>query len=117
MSTPLSKKLRGRTKGVESRMPGKNRDDVARYRDLYWGLYQAQLALDAQAACPQGHSFSDGFIQEGGRVVEIMVNVHIEPDGKVICRLCRNKRAMHYRQQIAEGKIRAVMTQREVITR
>lgn len=99
-------------------MPGKNREDVARYRDLYWGLYQAQLALDALAACPNGHSFSDGYITgDEGEIIEIFVNVHIEPDGKVICRLCRNKRAMHYRQEIAEGKIRAVMTQREVITR
>lgn len=92
-------------------MRGKNREDVERYRDLYWGLYQAQLALDAQAACPQGHSFSDGFYTDDeGKVEGIMVNVHIDPDGRVVCRLCRNERALYYRQQIAEGKIRPVMT-------
>ncbi len=92
-------------------MPGMNREDVAQYRDLYWAMYQAQIALDAKAACPNGHPFSDGYITDDeGKVVEIHVNVHIDPDGRVVCRLCRNKRAMHYRQQIADGKIRGVMT-------
>ena len=102
-------------------MRGRNRDDVARYKELYFNLYQAQLTLDAQAACPNGHRFSDGFVQDGGqggdrvggRVVEINVSVHIEPDGRVVCRLCRNKRAAHYRQQVAEGKVSTTMTRDE----
>lgn len=94
-------------------MRGRNREDVARYRDLFWNLYQAQITLEAQTACPSGHRFSDGFNTEGGRIVEIMVNVHIDPDGRVVCRLCRNKRAAHYRQQVAEGKVKTTMTRDE----
>ena len=84
-------------------MPGRNREDVARYEALHKSLYQAQLTLDAQTSCPQSHPFSDGFDSEDGQVVKVKVNVHIDPDGRVVCRLCNNARGLHYRQQIAEG--------------
>lgn len=98
-------------------MRGKNREDVARYAALHWSLYQAQVALydtqlelDKQSDCPNNHSFRAGFkTDEEGRIVGIETNLHIDPDGRVVCRLCRNERGLAYRQQIADGKIRGVM--------
>ncbi len=84
-------------------MPGRNREDIARYEALHKSLYQAQLTLDAQSACPQGHPFSDGFDSEDGQVVEVKVNTLIARDGQVVCILCESRQATYYRQQIAEG--------------
>ncbi len=84
-------------------MPGRNREDVERYEALHKSLYQAQLTLDAQSACPQGHPFSDGFNSEDGQVVEVKVNILIGQDGQVVCVLCESKQAIYHRQQIAEG--------------
>ncbi len=79
-------------------MPGRNREDVARYEALHKSLYQAQLDLEAQTSCPQGHPFTSGFISEDGQVAEVKTNIHIEPSGRVVCRLCRNGRVDNHRK-------------------
>jgi hypothetical protein len=76
-----------------------NRTDVTRYEALHWSLYQAQVGLDAQSACPQGHPFTDGFDVQGGRVVGIKVNVHVTPRGRAVCRLCNAERAAEFRRR------------------
>ena len=74
-----------------------NRTGVARYKALHWSLYQAQVDLDAQSACPQGHPFADDFDVEGVRVVSIKVNVNVTPKGRVVCRRCNAERAVKFR--------------------
>ena len=75
-----------------------NRTDAARNEALYRSIYQTQVDLDAQAACPRGHPFADGFIQDDGKVVSIHMNVNVTPQGKVVCRICAAERAVEFRK-------------------
>ena len=73
-------------------MQGRSAADVEKNTALYRSLYQAQLDLDAQSSCPQGHPFSDGFHAEDGQVVEVKVTVNVTPKGRVTCRICDAQR-------------------------
>ena len=98
-----------------------NRNDIERYSALWLSLVRAQVALSEidlelrrATNCPRGHPFVDSSrpfpANKQGKVTGAPTNLHIDPDGRVVCRLCRNERAAHYRQQVAGGKIRPVMT-------
>lgn len=104
-------------------MPGMNREDVAQYRALWLALTRVEVAMSdihleliRQTNCPRGHPFIDSSrpfpANEEGKVTGAPTNLHVDPDGRVVCRLCRNERGLAYRQQIADGKIRGVMTRR-----
>ncbi len=105
-------------------MPGRNRNDVKRYSALWLALTQAQVALSdiqleliRQTNCPHGHPFVDSSqpfpANKEGKVTDAPTNLHIDPDGRVVCRLCRNARRVRYRQDIAEAKVSTTMTRDE----
>jgi len=74
------------------------RSDAANYLALYMSLYQAQVDLEAQSACPQGHPFAEGFTVEEGQVANIHLNINVTPKGRVTCRICAAGRAAESRR-------------------
>ncbi|KKM84171.1 hypothetical protein LCGC14_1301930 [marine sediment metagenome] len=90
-------------------MPGRNREDVERYSALWLALTRAQAALSEidlellrQTNCPNGHPFVDSSqpfpVNGAGKVSGAPTNLHVDPDGRVTCRLCRNERGVEYRK-------------------
>ncbi len=90
-------------------MPGRNREDVERYSAMWLALTRAQAALSEidlefmrQTNCPFGHPFVDSSqpfpVNGAGKVTGAPTNLHIEPSGRVVCRLCRNDRVAEHRK-------------------
>ena len=91
-----------------------NQQDAERYTALYRDLYQTQQDLEAQAACPNGHPFSDGCSIFKGQVTAVKMNTYSTPKGRVICRLCANKRASDARKLETVAQ-RTVELRREIM--